>query len=69
MVERNYGVKKHYLPAKRSIFLHGTPGNTLEHADYQQHLVLAVYNILIVSVLIGGLQAELTVYPGTMVIC
>jgi|GEM_PF-6681146 len=45
-------------------FFRGTGWNIMEHADYQQYLVLLFYNTLIINVLIGGLQAGFTVTPS-----
>jgi len=55
-----------YLAYKRSIFTRGTPGNTVEHADYQCYLVFYFYNVLIVNILIMGLQMEFTVHPDCL---
>lgn len=54
-----YSVNFHL--AKRSIFTRGTPGNTMEHADYQRYLILYFYNKLIVSILNVDLQTGFTV--------
>ena len=37
--------------------------NAVKHADFQVYVIFTFYNILIASVLIGGLQEGFTVYP------